>query len=83
MTIAKSIRLTLTAREARLIYHYRAAPYRARLSIEALARMLPREENDRLYQAARDACHSVGLPWTDPRDGMTHQPTRRRNKVQR
>src|SRR5262245_27701274 len=28
-------------------------------------------EDPRLYDAARDACHAVGLPWTDPRTGIT------------
>jgi hypothetical protein len=30
--------------------------------------------NPRLYDAAREACHSIGLPWTDPRTGITIPP---------
>ena len=29
-----------------------------------------------LYWAAMDACHSVGLPWTDPRTGQIYHPDR-------
>ncbi len=27
-----------------------------------------------LYEVARQTCHELGLPWTDPRTGITHQP---------
>lgn len=27
-----------------------------------------------LYEVARDVCHEFGLPWTDPRTGVTHPP---------
>jgi len=27
-----------------------------------------------LYDIAKDITHAVGLPWTDPRTGETHQP---------
>jgi hypothetical protein len=27
-----------------------------------------------LYDAAREACHASGLPWTDPRTGLTYYP---------
>jgi len=27
-----------------------------------------------LYDAAREACHSCGIPWTDPRTGVTYPP---------
>ena len=32
------------------------------------------EENPALYDAARKATHGGGMPWTDPRTGVTHQP---------
>jgi hypothetical protein len=32
------------------------------------------EDHPALHNAARDACHAVGLPWTDPRTGITHEP---------
>lgn len=31
-------------------------------------------ENPALYDAAKQACHESGLPWTDPRTGVTHEP---------
>jgi hypothetical protein len=31
-------------------------------------------ENPELYVAAMKACHELGLPWTDPRTGVTHEP---------
>ena len=34
----------------------------------------PFEENPALYDVARDACHAAGLPWTDPRTGITYDP---------
>lgn len=34
--------------------------------------MIP--EDPRLYDAARQACHDCGLPWTDPRSGITYPP---------
>jgi len=34
------------------------------------------DEHSGLYWAAMDACHSVGLPWTDPRTGWTYHPPR-------
>lgn len=27
-----------------------------------------------LYAVARMVCHEVGIPWTDPRTGITYQP---------
>lgn len=27
-----------------------------------------------LYETAKSACHSCGLPWTDPRTGVTYAP---------
>lgn len=27
-----------------------------------------------LYDVARQTCHEMGLPWTDPRTGVTHEP---------
>jgi hypothetical protein len=32
------------------------------------------EENPALYAVARRVCHSLGLPWTDPRNGVTYLP---------
>ena len=32
------------------------------------------QEIPELYDAARDACHYVGLSWTDPRTGVTYPP---------
>lgn len=31
-------------------------------------------ENENLYDAARRACHEIGVPWTDPRSMLTYQP---------
>jgi hypothetical protein len=31
-------------------------------------------ENPALYDVARNVTHGVGMPWTDPRTGITHQP---------
>lgn len=31
-------------------------------------------EDPRLYDIARDICHSQGMAWTDPRTGKTHPP---------
>lgn len=39
-----------------------------------LARMDRSEDDPRLYDAAREATHSVGMPWTDPRTGITYPP---------
>ena len=33
-----------------------------------------------LYRAARDACFSVGIPWTDSRTGIIHRPPKLRRK---
>lgn len=27
-----------------------------------------------LYDVAREVCHDMGMPWTDPRTGKTHEP---------
>jgi hypothetical protein len=27
-----------------------------------------------LYDAAKEACHYVGMPWTDPRTGVEYPP---------
>jgi hypothetical protein len=32
------------------------------------------KEIDALYYVARDICHAAGLPWTDPRTGVTYPP---------
>ncbi len=50
------------------------------------SRMLPDwwaepSESTELYDVARDICHQVGLPWTDPRTGVTHSaPKQGRNR---
>lgn len=31
-----------------------------------------------LYDVAKHICHAYGLPWTDPRTGVTHPPPERR-----
>src|SRR4029077_15609082 len=35
---------------------------------------IPYQDDPRLYEAARKACHDCGLPWTDPRTGITWDP---------
>jgi len=37
-------------------------------------------EDPRLYDVARRVTHSVGMPWTDPRTGITYQPPKKRKK---
>lgn len=37
-------------------------------------------ENPALYDAACDACHAVGMPWTDPRTGITYPPPSKRER---
>jgi uncharacterized protein YabN with tetrapyrrole methylase and pyrophosphatase domain len=32
------------------------------------------EDNPKLYDIARQVCHEQGIPWTDPRTGITHHP---------
>lgn len=32
------------------------------------------KENPALYEVAKQVCHENGLPWTDPRTGVIHQP---------
>ena len=34
-------------------------------------------ENPELYEAAKNACFSIGAPWTDPRTGLTHFPPKK------
>lgn len=34
-----------------------------------------------LYDVARQITHGMGLPWTDPRSGETHQPPNARPPV--
>jgi hypothetical protein len=40
-----------------------------------------------LYEVAKQVCHEHGMPWTDPRTGVTHQPPKpvrkKRKKVKR
>jgi hypothetical protein len=38
-------------------------------------------ENPALYEVAKRTCHQFGLPWTDPRTGITYQPPGRRKKT--
>lgn len=35
------------------------------------------EENPKLYDVARQVCHDFGIPWTDPRTGVTHEPPKK------
>lgn len=35
---------------------------------------MTRWDDAHLYDAARQVCHEHGLPWTDPRTGLTHEP---------
>lgn len=42
--------------------------------VDQAALALLREEDPRLYDAARRATHEGGMPWTDPRTGITHEP---------
>jgi hypothetical protein len=44
------------------------------LALLTFMRRIADVENPKLYDAARDACHSLGIPWTDPRTGVTHEP---------
>ena len=30
-----------------------------------------------LYDVARQICHDMGMPWTDPRTGITYPPPRK------
>lgn len=42
-----------------------------------------RGETPALYEAAKQACHKVGFPWTDPRTGEVHPAPSARNDVQK
>ena len=72
----------MTSEERRLVTAYRGiASGRARLALLAIAESMSLPvvlSRDGLYDAARQACHEAGLPWTDPRDGRTHRPPRRK-----
>ena len=52
-------------------------------AIERAARELLRstapvmEEIPALYDVARDTCHAVGVPWTDPRTGILYPPPKK------
>ena len=35
-------------------------------------------ENPKLYQIAKKVCHSLDMPWTDPRTGKIYLPTRKK-----
>jgi len=35
-------------------------------------------DDPRLYDAARDACHECGMEWTDPRTGTVYPPPKKR-----
>ena len=35
-------------------------------------------EKPKLYEIAKIVCHSVGLPWTDPRTGKTYLPPKKK-----
>lgn len=45
---------------------------RQALQLEYLHREIPA-----LYEIARDICHKRGLPWTDPRTGVTYPPPKK------
>jgi hypothetical protein len=32
------------------------------------------DDHPALYDVARDVCHELGMPWTDPRTGVTFEP---------
>jgi hypothetical protein len=34
-------------------------------------------ENPAMYDIARQICHEQGVPWTDPRTGITYPPPSR------
>lgn len=40
----------------------------------AAAQVPPNGDAPALYDVARDVCHDMGLSWTDPRTGITHDP---------
>lgn len=33
-----------------------------------------------LYEVAKQVCHDHGIPWTDPRTGVTYQPPHKKKK---
>jgi len=33
-----------------------------------------------LYDVAKKVCHDFGLPWTDPRTGITYPPPKKRKR---
>jgi len=33
-------------------------------------------DDPRIYDVAREVCHHHGIPWTDPRTGITYPPPR-------
>jgi hypothetical protein len=41
-------------------------------------RVLGRDAPQDLYEAARKTCHDLGMPWTDPRTGVTYDPPSQR-----
>lgn len=63
-----------------------AEPWRWGLTIEERLRVIERwmamtwQEHPGLYWAAMEACHSVGIPWTDPRTGKTYPPPGKKPK---
>ncbi len=36
--------------------------------------------NSHLYEVARRTCHEAGLPWVDPRSGISYPPPRKEKK---
>jgi len=34
-------------------------------------------DDDALYEVAKRVTHDFGMPWTDPRTGITHEPPKR------
>jgi hypothetical protein len=41
----------------------------------------PDDENPALYDAAKRTCHEFGMPWTDPRTGVTYPPPKGANRL--
>ena len=36
-----------------------------------------------IYRIGRKVCHKAGLPWTDPRTGITHQPPKKKRPTKK
>jgi hypothetical protein len=42
--------------------------------------LLAADQIDPLYEVAKRVCHEYGLPWTDPRTGVTYLPPKQRTQ---